>query len=164
MFSQFLKQVLGAAQTADNVLPSGWAGLKDANQCKVALYNDTTTPNKDGDATTAAFNGTGGPWVTANQVTDATNWPSGGIVLTGGAITAPGSGVVMFDAADTTHASTVTITNAYGCLVYLDEVTAGTGGTADLGVTYHSFGGAQSVTAGTFTVTWNALGLFRITV
>ena len=73
------------------------------------------------------------------------------------------SGVIMFDATtDTTHSNTVTLTNAYGCLVYDDSITAGT--VADQGISYHYFGGAQSVTTGTFTIVWHANGLFRITV
>ena len=68
----------------------------------------------------------------------------------------------MFDATDLAGGGAVTLTNAFGCLVYNDDITAGT--VADQGITYHSFGGGQSVTAGTFTIVWHANGLFRITV
>jgi hypothetical protein len=58
--------------------------------------------------------------------------------------------------------ATVTMSGIMGCLVYDDTLTAGT--VADQGVSYHWFGGAQSVTAGTFSVIWNASGLVRFTV
>jgi hypothetical protein len=68
----------------------------------------------------------------------------------------------MFDAADLTGAASITITNAFGTLVYDDTITAGT--VADQGVSYHYFGGAQSVTAGTFSVLWHANGINRWTM
>jgi hypothetical protein len=34
---------------------------------------------------------------------------------------------------------------------------------ADQGASYHYFGGAQSVVAGTFTIIWNANGLIEFT-
>ena len=79
-------------------------------------------------------------------------------------LTSPSSGVAMFDAADLSGGGTVTLTNVYGCFVYDDTVAAGTGGVADQGICYLYLGGAQSVTAGTFTVIFNASGLFRMTV
>jgi hypothetical protein len=65
----------------------------------------------------------------------------------------------MFDAADLTGAATITITNAYGALVYDNSITAGT--VAKQATSYHYFGGAQSVTSGTFSVIWHANGLQR---
>ena len=133
---------------------------------KVALYDNDTLPDKDAVITDTGFNT--GAWATAgNEVTDtdgSSDWVTGGIALGSKTVTVPSTGVMMFDAADTTHANTVTITNAFGCLVYDDTTTAGTGGVAKQGVTFHYFGGAQSVTTGTFTVVWHADGLFRITV
>ena len=54
--------------------------------------------------------------------------------------------------------TTDTVTNAYGVLVYNNTLT-----TKD-GVCWNAFGGAASVTSGTFTVVWNASGIFTITV
>lgn len=142
---------------------TGYGGL-DGDTCKVALFNNTTTPDKDAAVASTGFNT--GQWVTANEVTDSdgvSNWSSGGIALSGSSVDgSTNSGVVVFDASDTTHSSTVTIANAYGCLVYDDTISAGT--VADQGVSYHSFGGAQAVTTGTFTIVWHANGIFRITV
>jgi hypothetical protein len=70
----------------------------------------------------------------------------------------------MFDAADLAGGGNVTLSGVMGCLVYDDTITAGTGGIADEGACYNYFGGSQSVTAGTFTILWNASGIFRFTV
>lgn len=158
MFREFAKTMVTQAHT-----PVG-AGL-DGDTVKAALYNNSTNPDKDEALATAGYNASTSPWVTANEVTDSdgsSDWVAGGIALGSKTVTTPSTGVVMFDAADTTHANTVTITNAYGCLVYNDSITGGT--VADQGVSFHYFGGAQSVTTGTFTIVWHANGLFRITV
>lgn len=152
--------IFGQGQTAA-VLPAGYAGL-GADTVKVSLHNNSVTPDKDAALTSTGFNT--GTWTTTNEVTDATNWVSGGRALASKTLTNPATGVFMFDAADLAGAGNVTITNAYGCLVYDDTITAGTGGIADEGICFNSFGGAQSVTAGTFTIVWSANGVLRITV
>lgn len=152
--------IFGQGQTAA-VLPAGYAGL-GADTVKVALFGNTGTPDKDAALTSTGFNT--GQWTTANEVTDATNWVSGGRTLASKTLTTPATGVFMFDAADTAGGGNVTLSNAYGCLVYDDTITAGTGGIADQGVCFNAFGGAQSVTAGTFTIVWAANGILRITV
>jgi hypothetical protein len=68
----------------------------------------------------------------------------------------------VFDAADLPGGGNVTLANVYGCLVYDDTITAGT--VADQGICFNYFGGAQSVTAGTFTIIWNASGIAGITI
>lgn len=160
VFREWPKSIMGQGQTAA-VLPAGYAGL-GADTVKVALFNNSVTPDKDAALTSTGFNT--GTWVTANEVTDATNWVSGGRTLASKTFTTPSTGVFMFDAADLAGGGTVTLTNAFGCLVYDDTVTAGTGGIADQGVSFNYFGGAQSVTAGSFTVVWNANGIVRFTV
>jgi hypothetical protein len=155
MFREWASQVLQVSGT-------GYTGL-DSDTVNVSLYNDTTTPDKDAAVGSTGYNT--GVWTSANALADtdgSSDWAVTGIALGSKTFTTPSTGVVMFDAADTTHSNTVTITNAYGCLVYDDTITAGT--VADQGITFHSFGGAQSVTTGTFTVVWHANGLFRITV
>jgi len=102
-----------------------------------------------------------GTWVTANEVTDATNWVSGGRALASKTF-GTSSGTITFDAADLAGGGTVTLTNAYGAFVYDDTITGGT--VADQGVCFNYFGGAQSVTAGTFTIVWNASGIAAFTV
>lgn len=162
MFREWPRAVFGGGQTSD-VLPAAYAGL-GADTVKVALFNDTTTPNKDASRVTTGYNSATSQWVTANEVTDATNWVAGGRALAGKTFDTATAATFMFDATDLAGGGTLTLTNAYGCLVYDDTITVGTGGIADQGVTFHSFGGGQTVTAGTFTIVWHANGLFRITV
>jgi hypothetical protein len=151
----------GQGQTAA-VLPASYAGL-GADTVKVALYNNTTTPDKDAALTATGYNSAGSQWVVANEVSDATNWVAGGRALASKTLTNPSTGVFMFDAADLAGGGNVTLSAVFGCLVYDDTIVVGTGGIADEGVCYNYFGGSQSVTAGTFTIVWNANGIFRIT-
>lgn len=160
IFRAWPTAILGQGQTAA-VLPAAYAGL-GADTVKVSLHNNTITPDKDAALTSTGFNT--GQWTTTNEVTDATNWVSGGRALASKTLTNPSTGVCMFDAADLAGGGNVTLTNAFGCLVYDDTITAGTGGIADEGASFNYFGGGQSVTAGTFTIIWNANGIFRFTV
>lgn len=138
---------------------TGYTGL-DSDTVNVSLYNNTTTPNKDDTLANSAYNA--GQWVTANEVTDATNWVAGGRPLASKTFTSPASGIAMFDAADLAGGGNVTLANVYGCLVYDNSITAGS--VAKQGVCYNYFGGAQAVTAGTFTIVWNVNGICRFTV
>lgn len=137
---------------------TGYTGL-DSDAVKVALFNNSVTPDKDAAVGSTGFNT--GTWLTANEVVDATNWVSGGRTLASKTFTTPATGVCMFDAADLAGGGNVTISNAYGCLVYDDAITAGT--VADQGVSFNSFGGPASVTAGSFTIAWHANGIARWT-
>jgi hypothetical protein len=133
----------------------------DTDVPKVALYGNTGTPNQDDTAAHNAYNGSGGAWVTANEVTDA-NWAAGGRPLVSAAVSTPSAGVVMYDAADTAGAGNVTVANVYGVLVYDDTVTTPV---ADLGMSFHAFSSQPAgVTAGTFTVVWDANGILRLTL
>lgn len=129
---------------------------------KAALFNNSITPDKD--ASLTGYNEASGQWLTANEVIDTTgggtDWPAGGVALASPALSNPSSGVVMWDANDTASGSTADISTAHGCLVYDDTMTS----PQDGGVCFNYFGGANSVTNGTFTIVWNASGLFRITV
>lgn len=157
VFGQFLyKPLLNAAADAGGA--TGYTGLTASNAIKVALFNNSVTPDKNAAVGSTGFNT--GTWTTTNEVTDATNWVSGGRALASTTVTSVTNGT-MFDAADLAGAGTVTITNAYGCFVYADLVTAGT--VADQGICFNAFGSAQSVTSGTFTIVWDANGIFRIT-
>lgn len=127
-----------------------------------ALFNNTGTPDNQTVAATAGFNT--GAWVTGNEVTDVTNWQTGGRAI-GTPTTPPSSyaaqAFVMLDAPDTAGGGNVTLSNVYGDFVYDSAVTTPV---AKLGVAYHSYGGtAQGVTAGTFTIIWHANGIARWT-
>jgi hypothetical protein len=138
---------------------TSYAGLS-GDTVNVALFNNTTAPDN-----TVAVGSTGyntGVWTTGNEVTDATNWVAGGRALAGKTFTNPSTNLFMFDATDLAGGGNVTITNAFGCLVYDNTITAGT--VAKQGVSYHYFGGGQSVTAGTFTIVWNVNGIDQYTL
>lgn len=163
MFRTFPLSILGQGQTAA-VLPASWAGL-GADTVNVALFNNSVTPDKDATLAHSGYAASGGTWTTANEVIDSGgNWDAGGQTLASKTLTNPSTGITKFDAADTSGGGNVTISNAYGCLVYDHTVAAGTGGIADQGVCYNYFGAGQSVTAGTFTIVWNTNGIFQIDV
>ncbi|MGW2213192.1 hypothetical protein [Streptomyces sp. NPDC001781] len=136
---------------------TGYTGL-DSDTVKAALFDGTVTPDKDAAVSATGYNS--GTWTTAREITGGTNWAAGGRPLTGKTFTSPDTGVVMFDAADLSAGGAVTLTGAYGCLVYDDSITGGTA--ADQGVAYLYFGGPQSTTAGTFTIVWNPSGILRL--
>jgi hypothetical protein len=121
-----------------------------------ALFNDTTTPAQDAALASIAYNS--GVWVTANEVSQAGQWQAGGLALSGKSIDAGTANTVFLDAADTASGAAATLTNVFGVLVY-DNTIAG-----KYGLCYNSFGGAQSVTAGTFTIVWSASGILRLTL
>lgn len=131
---------------------------------KAALMNNTGTPDRDVAAASSAYNT--GQWTAAtNEVIDSsgggTDWPAGGVSLGTETLTTSAGGIVMFDAPDTASGATADIASAFGCLVYDDTLTTPV---ADQGVCFNYFGGSNSVTNGTFTIVWNANGVFRITV
>lgn len=126
---------------------------------KAALYNNTPTPDKDATSANSAYNA--GQWVTANEVYQVGQWAQTGIAMTSLTLTSPASGVSMFDAADVASGAAATLTNVYGVLVYDDSKTTPV---ADQAVCWNYLGGANSIAGGTFTVVWNANGIFRITV
>jgi hypothetical protein len=143
----------------DQVSGTAFTGL-DSDTVRAALFNNSVTPDKDAAVGSTGYNT--GTWLTANEVTDATNWAAKGRQLGSPTFTTPSTGVYMFDAADTAGGGTLTIANAYGAFVYDDTISGGT--VADQGVCFNYFGGAQAVTGGTFTIVWSANGLYQVTV
>lgn len=152
----FLGTIAGSAATT--------FGSLGADTIKAALFNNTVSPDASAAVGSTGYNT--GTWVTANEVTHA-NWPAGGQTLgskTSAVVTAGSqttASAVNFDAADTAGAGTLTLANVYGALVYDDTVTGGT--VADQGLCFNYFGGVQSVTGGTFTIVWDATGVFKFT-
>jgi len=130
----------------------------DADTIKVALFDNTITPSQTVASASTAYGA--GVWASGG-VSDASGWPAAGRALASISSTFA-SNVFTYDAADTVSAnSTTTLTNAYGCLVYNDTLTTPV---ADQGLCFNYFGGANSVTSGTFTVVWNASGIFALTL
>jgi hypothetical protein len=151
IFRVFLADVL----TDTNLTTFG--GL-DADTIKIALYNNTTTPDQNVAVATSAYNT--GVWVVANEVSQVGQWAVAGQTLAGQSLDQSVAATVFFDGTDTASGAAATLANVFGCLVYDDTVTA----TADRGICYNYFGGSQSVTNGTMTLVWNANGIFRFTL
>jgi hypothetical protein len=122
---------------------------------KAALYDNDITPDQTVSAANSTYNA--GQWTASgNEVSDGTEWDAAGEPLTGVA-SGFSSNVYTFDATNTPSGGTsATLANVYGCLVYDDTV-------SDRGICYNYFGGVNSVTDGTFTIVWNASGIFTIT-
>jgi hypothetical protein len=131
----------------------------DLETHKVALYNATPAFATWQDDTSAhnAYNGSGGQWVTANEIT-GTGIAAGGVLLTSTTVTGVAGGIMMWDAADTSW-TTATGSAINGCLIYADAMTTPV---ADQGICAVSFGGAFQVTAGTFTIQWSANGIMQV--
>src|SRR4249920_3516668 len=149
---------------AYQVSGTGYTGL-DSDTVNAALFNNTVVPDQDAAVGSTGFNT--GTWTTGNEVVDVTNWVAGGralasktyTVLTAGSQTTPSG--ISFDAADLAGGGNVTLIATFGCLVYDFTITAGT--VAKQGLCFNYFGGTQSVTAGTFTIIWDATGVFKFT-
>lgn len=122
---------------------------------KVALYqSNTMTPDRT--VTTAVlteYNGAASQWVTANEVS-GTGYSAGGVAVSSPTVT-QASNVVTFTSAGTPQWTGASFT-AFGCLVYDTTV-------ANEGLCFNYFGGSQTVTSGTFTITWNASGICAFT-
>ena len=153
VFQRHLTNMIG------NVTAIDW----DADTWKAALYNNSITP--DNDVTTdvlTGYNGAASQWVTANEVIDTTgggtDWPAGGVALASKVTDVATADLVKVDAADTASGATADISTAHGCLVYDDTLTN------KPGMSYNYFGGANSVTNGTFTIVWHANGVVSYTL
>lgn len=128
----------------------------DADSFKLANYNNSITPDQNAASASIAFNS--GQWTTTNEVSQAGQWASGGIVIGTTVLDVSTNGIVMFDGADVASGSAATLANVYGGLVYDDTLTTPV---ADLGLCYLYYGGAASVTNGTLTVQFAATGISR---
>lgn len=154
IFREWMVQVYQVSGT-------GYTGL-DSDTVKTALFGNTGTPDKDAAVGLTGYAAATSAWVVGNEVTDATNWPAGGLALASKTFTTPATGVMMFDAADRAGTGNVTVANVYGVFNYDDSITAGT--VADQGISFHYLGGPNSVSAGLFTVVWHANGINRWTM
>jgi hypothetical protein len=131
----------------------------DADSFKVALYNNTITPDNDVTAANSAYNV--GQWATAQEVFEAGQWAQAGVALTGQSLNSGTADTVFFDATDTSSGSAADLASVFGCLVYDDTIATPV---ADQGASFNYFGGSNSVVNGTFTVVWHANGIWRATM
>lgn len=127
----------------------------DLETHKIALFDNTVTPDYDAAAASIAYNT--GTWTTGKEVT-GTGIAAGGIALTSTTVTDVAGGIEMWDAADSSW-TTATGSSIYGAFIYADALTTPV---ADQGIAAIYFGGAYQVTAGTFTIQWSANGIARI--
>src|SRR5689334_10476499 len=112
------------AKTVLDALGNTAAFDLDADAFKVALYNNSITPDNTVTTTVlTGYNGSASQWVTANEVSETTEWPSAGRPLVSPTWLQSGA-TITFDAADTASAgATADLANVYGCLVYDDTLT-----------------------------------------
>lgn len=138
--------------------PTSYTGYL-TDTMNVALYASGITPDRTAAVASTGYNT--GVWITGNEKTGSSEWVAGGRALASKTNTAS-AGTVTLDAADLTGSASITMSSVEGCLVYDNTITGGT--VAKQGMCYLWFGGAQSVTAGTFSVIFNASGIVTATV
>lgn len=145
------------AVTASGLFFPTWRDLLDTTQLAIdldlethkgALFSNSITPNFSSDTAygSAPYN--------ANEVS-GTGWASGGVALTGTAVSESPTGTLMFDATDVSE-STTTLTNARCYLLYADALAG------DNAICLVDFTSDYSTVAGTFAITWAATGVFTI--
>jgi hypothetical protein len=122
----------------------------DLDTHKVALYTNSLT---GADLVTDTAYGVGA-WA-ANEVPNGSGYTTGGNLLTGTTYVSSGAGVTTWDATDTPW-TTSTFSAVRGCLIYADALA---GNNAIIALT---FGADFAVTAGTFTIQWNASGIYTV--
>jgi len=127
-----------------NALKNTLALDLDSDTIKIMLVTSSYTP----DFGAHDFKGD-----VSNEVS-GTNYTAGGNTLSSVALTQTG-GTIKFDAADTSWSS-ATITNARGAVIYDDTLTD------DPLIAYIDFGADFSSSNGTFTIAFNASGIFTI--
>lgn len=123
------------------------SGLESETAVKVLMVTDSEVPNFD----THDFRND----ITA-EVT-GTGYSAGGVVITSTEVTLA-SGVLTYDAADASWAGS-TITNAMAGVGYFGR---GGASSADELVFLSDFVTAASSSSGTFTIQWNASGIFTV--
>jgi hypothetical protein len=125
----------------------------DSGTIKVALMNATYAALSDATKHGHEF------WsdVSSNEVGASGTYSAGGSTLAS-KTSAQSAGTYTFDAADPTAWTGATIAAA-GCIIWEDTAGAST---TDPVIAYLDFGGTITSTAGTFTLVFNASGIFTI--
>lgn len=119
----------------------------DLETHKVAMFTNSITPDFTNDTAYGVS-----PY-DVNEVS-GTGYSAGGNALTG-TTTAKASGAISFDATDASW-TVSTITNARCALIYADALAGNNA------ICLVNFGADYSTVAGTFTIQWNASGIFSI--
>lgn len=120
----------------------------DLETHKVALFNNTITPNFSSDTAygVAPYN--------ANEIS-GTGYTAGGATLTGTTVTESPTGTLMWDASDVSWAAS-TLTGVRCALIYADALAGNNA------IVLVNFGADYATTAGTLAVQWAAGGIFTI--
>jgi hypothetical protein len=133
-------------------------GNLSADVINCALFGNTGTPSKSVSAANSCY--AVDQWVVGNETNGGANWPAGGLPLASKLFAIDtGSSSICFSTA-ALAGNPVTVTAAFGCLIYDNTITS----PAKQGLCYNYFGGTQSVTSGSFTVTWPTVGAVTNTV
>jgi len=131
--------------TIEKCFNNGAAIDLEAETNKCAMIQDTATPNFDTHDFWADLSG--------NEVS-GTGYTAGGKAYTNTELTLS-SGVLTYDAADVAWTSS-TITDAMAAVGYADSVAS------DPLIFLSDFVSAVSTVSGTFTIQWNASGIFTL--
>lgn len=134
---------------------------------KIALHSNSLTQG------TAPINysATDVSWANTNEVS-GTGWAAGGVLLSAAAAGATSvvptlaegtAGSIRYDHTNDISVATTTLSNARGCIIYLDSITA-PATLDDAMMVAVTFGADYSTTAGTFAITWSATGIFEIDI
>jgi hypothetical protein len=158
--------VNGNAATSDTSTPGPFYGASSTQSfsgdtVNVALFNNGVTTATASTDTLAhnAYLGAGGQWTSGNELATTGGYTIAGVAVTPKAETQQAGGpfnVAKFTSSGTPNWTSATF-SAYGCLVYDNTVTN------KYVYCWNYFGGIQTVTSGTFTINWNASGIFTIT-
>lgn len=156
MFRQFSTDMWGQANSFwTPALPN-----LDLETHKLALYNNTPTPDFDAVGVLSCYNGTASQWVTANEAAASGTYVAGGLVVTTTAVSVQTGNITRWAAANWSVTSFTG--SVYGCLIYADSITAPSTN-VDQGIVAITFGGVQTATAGTFQITWAGTGIYQKT-
>ena len=148
VFSAFVTDAFNKAK--------GWNLGSDT--IEAALFDNSITPDQTVASASTAYGA--GVWASGG-VSDASGWPALGRPLQS-LSSGFTSATYKFSAASTVSANnTTTLSGTYGCLIY-DHTTTSPAGVTDQGICFNYFGGSNSVTSGTFTIVWNASGIFTV--
>ncbi len=145
------------AVTVSGLFLPTWLDVLDTTQLaldldlethKVALFNNTITPNFSTD--TAYGVGT----YATNEIT-GTGYTAGGATLTTTTVIESPAGTLMWDAADVAWAGS-TLSGVRCALIYADALAGNNA------IVLVNFGADYATTAGTLTIQWAAGGIFTI--
>jgi len=141
------------AWTASGLYLLNWIDILDATQLAIdtsltshkwALYTNSLTPNFSTNVSYSATNEASG-----------TGYTAGGQTIGSPTTTESPTGTLMYDMADQVWAAPTSVT-ARGAILYADALAA------DNLIVGVNFTSDFVSTAGTFTITWNSLGVFTI--